>query len=259
MAGRSHNHVGMPSGPFRAGQLPVDGGYELSDGHPILVSPTGARGGDATKSGNIAIATDPDVEEAGVDVGYQLDDKTVRAPDISIGNVPVKPGWVSGAPPLAIEYADTGQDDVDLKVKIAQLMKAGTRLVWVVRLMGPRRVEVHEPGKPMRTVTPGGSLVAPGILRNPVPVIALYDREAAFKVALRNLAQREGYESLEAALESSHASGWAEAIINVLEARGVALDAEHRARIVACTDIGQLRSWSTRAGTAGTVADVFDR
>jgi hypothetical protein len=38
----------------------------------------------------------------------------------------------------------------------------------------------------------------PGVLRNPVPVEALYDRRAAHRVTLRNLLQRQGYENLDA-------------------------------------------------------------
>ena len=44
------------------------------------------------------------------------------------------------------------------------------------RLTGPRRVEVHEPGKRFRKVLPGKMLTAPGVLQNPVRVEALYDR-----------------------------------------------------------------------------------
>jgi Uma2 family endonuclease len=87
--------------------------------------------------------TDPTVEEAGVDTGFSAEPNALRAPDIAIGNVPDAPGWVRGSPPLAVEYADTGQDEQDLQTKIAELLKAGTRFVWVVRLVGPRRVEVY--------------------------------------------------------------------------------------------------------------------
>ncbi len=74
---------------------------------------------------------------------------------MAVGNVPDAPGWVEGASPLAVEYADAGQNESDLGTKIAQLLDAGTQLVWVVRLSGPRRVE-----------TAGEELTAPGILRN---------------------------------------------------------------------------------------------
>ena len=84
------------------------------------------------------------MESAGFDTGFTPDEKNLRAPDIAVGNVPDKPGWVSGVPPLAVEYADVGQDEQELQAKIHTLLGAGTRYVWVVRLTGPRRVEVYE-------------------------------------------------------------------------------------------------------------------
>jgi hypothetical protein len=213
----------------------------------------------------MAITSDPDADEAGVDTGYQLNEKTLRAPDISVGKVPNEPGWVAGAPPLAVEYADTGQDEADLKKKITELLGAGTRFIWVVRLVGPRRVDVYESGKPMRSVTPGQSLEAPGVLRNAVPVAALFDQEAAFKVALRNLAQREGYESFEAALANSRKEGAIEGavkshvddVLQVLDAREVALTEAERSRLLACRDPEELKRWLRAAATAKSARDVF--
>lgn len=59
----------------------------------------------------------------------------------------------------------------------------------------------------MRTVLPGQTLSAPGVLENEVPVEALYDRDAAHEVALRNLLQRRGYESIEALREAGREEG----------------------------------------------------
>ena len=133
-----------------------------------------------------------------MDVGYALSPDTMRAPDIAVGNVPGRPGWVPGAPPLAVEYADHEQDEEALETKIGQLLAAGTKYIWVVRLAGPRRVEVHEPGQAKVTLLPGQMLAAPGVLKNEVPVEALYDPAAAGRTALTNLLQREGYANLDA-------------------------------------------------------------
>src|SRR5206468_11235414 len=91
--------------------------------------------------------------------------------------------------------------------KIAELLAAGTQRVWVVRLSGPRRVEVHESGQEPRFVHPGEELTAPGILQNPVPVDALYDRQAAHAVILRNLLQRKGYRDLDEVREEGRNEG----------------------------------------------------
>ncbi|MCB2262364.1 MAG: DUF4351 domain-containing protein, partial [Candidatus Thiosymbion ectosymbiont of Robbea hypermnestra] len=133
--------------------------------------------------------------------------ENLRAPDIAVGNVPDEPGWISGAPPLAVEYADVGQDERDLQAKIRTLLGAGTRYVWVVRLTGPRRIEIYEPHASRSLAYPGQQLKAPGILANPVPVEALYDPEAAHETALRNLLQRRGYADLDAVREEGREEG----------------------------------------------------
>lgn len=200
-------------GPFRAEQIHNGDQYELSNGHAIYCMSTGGRGSKTTTFGVQVLETDPDVESAGVDTGFSPVPAMLRAPDIAVGNIPDAPGWVKGVPPLAVEYADTGQDEESLKKKIQEFFTHGTKYIWVVRLTGPRRVEVYEPNKKMRLAKPGEFLTAPGVLRNPVKVEALYDREAAHEATLRNLLQRQGYNNL----EEVKAEGIAEGEIYVLK------------------------------------------
>lgn len=256
-------------GPFSPEQLRSGDPYELSDGHAIQCLPTGGRGSRSQLTGAAVLESDPSVEEAGIDTGFAPDEHTLRAPDIAIGNVPDRPGWVQGAPPLAVEYADTGQDEADLERKIADLLRAGTRHVWVVRLAGPRHVEVHEPGAPVRVVACDGELTAPGILTNPVPVAALYDRGVARQATLRNLLQRLGYSGLEAVLEegreqgreqgeaAGRAAAAAAAVLRVLDARGVAISEDQRARVRAERDPERLDRWLERAATLASAEAVL--
>ncbi len=248
-------------GPFRADQIRPGDPYELSNGHAIHCMGTGGRGSRANLLGGSVLDSDPAVEEAGVDTGYSPSTDTLRAPDVAVGNVPDAPGWVEGAPPLAVEYADTGQDEKELATKISELFAAGTRLVWVVRLVGPRRVEVHAPGKETRLMHPGDELEAPGTLRNPAPVEPLYDRRAAHEVTLRNLLQRQGYRDLEEVRGEGRQEGREEslraAVRDVLKARGLAVDEAMHAALDACHDLKTLQLWLTRAATARTPAQVF--
>jgi len=195
------------TGPFRADQLRSGDPYELDNGHPIECLPSGGRHAKANLSGGLALETDPSVTSAGFDTGFATDEQTLRAPDIAVGNVPDEPGWMNGVPPLAVEYADVGQDEADLQVTIRTLLDAGTRFIWVVRLTGVRRVEVHQPQAPFVLAYPGQSLEAPGVLSNPVPLEALYDPDAAHEAALRNLLQRRGYLDLDAVLEEGREEG----------------------------------------------------
>lgn len=253
-------------GPFFAQQIRSGDSYELSHGHAIYCAPTGGSGSGANGLGFSAVGWDPAVKEAGVDTGYAPRPDMLRAPDVAIGNVPNKPGWVPGAPGLAIEYADGGQNEASLKEKIADLLAAGTRFLWVVRLVGPRRVEVHEPGKKMRVVHPGAHLKAPGVLKNPVLVEALYDRDEAERATLTNLLQRQGYEDLGAVLargrdegrEAGRSEGRAASVIAVLEARGFRVPRSVSEHVLQCSDVVQLDRWIRRAATVTQAADLFE-
>jgi Uma2 family endonuclease len=256
-------------GPFRSDQIHPGDRYELSAGHPVWCSPTGGRGAKAMPIGSAVLGSDPAVDEVGIDAGFTPDSRTVRAPDVAIGNVPDAPGWIAGCPALAVEYADTGQDEADLAIKIRELLAAGTKWVWVVRLVGPRRVEIHSPGQPVRVASPGEQLEAPGVLRNPVPVEALYDPEVGREATLRNLLQRHGYDSLEAVRAEGVAAGRSEGVVageiqtlreSILEAlavRGLALSEAEAAVIAYCDDRETLRRWRRSSLTAGSVAAVF--
>lgn len=243
----SHSPIRRTAGPFFADQLKPGDPYELSQGHPVECLPGGGRHAKANLSGGLVLETDPEVEAAGVDAGYSAGPHMLRAPDIAVGNVPDTPGWVQGVPLLAVEYADVGQDEEELQTKIGELLSAGTRVVWVVRLVGPRRVEVYEPSVACRIVLPGEQLQVPGILRNLVPVEALYDRRAAHETALRNLLQRQGYQDLNAVRDESKEEGKTEGeiaiIVRQLRRRLGDLSPQHEARLRALS-VEQLEALS---------------
>ena len=251
----------MAPGPFRADQIREGDPYELSNGHAILCAPSGRRGSRANLVGGESLETDPDVAAAGVDAGFSHKPSHLRAPDIAVGNFSDEPGWAPGAPALAVEYADTGQDEDELQAKIGELLAGGTKHVWVVRLVGPRRVEVHDRGSPMRIALPGDELSAPGILRNAVRIEALYDRDAAHEHTLRNLLQRKGFENLEDVQNRSRAEGElkgrAEALLTLLSARGLRVSKKDRHAILAVGEAAKLDRWIQRAVKATSVEQVL--
>lgn len=53
------------------------------------------------------------------------------------------------------------------------------------------------------------------------------------------------------------ARGKARAVLTVLATRDVAVPADVRERILACTDLAQLDTWLRRAGTANTIEDII--
>ncbi len=249
-------------GPFRAEHLRSGDPYELSNGHTVRCMPTGGRGALATGAGYKALADDPAVEDIGIDAGFSPVAETMRAPDLSIGKIADAPGWVHGIPKLAVEYADTGQDEGELAQKIEDLLAAGTLYVWVVRLNGPRRVEVHEPNQPVRKVLPGGTLEAPGVLADPVAIEALYDLDRAGEVNFRHVLRRlTGHETLDAVRAEERAEGKAEgkaeAVLSVLAARGVEVSEDDRLRILSCSDLPTLERGLRQAATAASAGEVL--
>lgn len=53
------------------------------------------------------------------------------------------------------------------------------------------------------------------------------------------------------------AEGRAVAVLDLLEARGIAVASEDRARVMACTDEAMLSRWLHRAVTAAATDEVF--
>jgi hypothetical protein len=250
-------------GPFDPSQLRTGDPYELSKGHAIYCAPTGGDGARRTGLAFQIIDSDPLVTGAGVDPGFDLGGQTMRAPDVAVG-VPDAPGWAKGAPPLALEYAGRGQDEDDLQVKVRELLAAGTRWVWVVRLVGPRRVEVHTPDAEPEVLGLDAVLHAPGVLKNPVPVRALFDRDVAQELTLKNLLQRQGIEDLDAALTQSREEGKEEGreagqrtlVERLVATRFGPLDETSRLRL-ATLDAAQLGLLAERLLTAPSLAEIW--
>lgn len=267
-------------GTFTVDQVKEGGRYELVDGHPIYCAPSGGDHANATAATSLVLGTDPAVDEFGTDAGYTQGRKQLRAPDVSVGNVPNRPGWVSGAPRLAVEHAARGQDEDDLHAKVAELLAAGTEQVWVVRLTGPRRVEVWRQDGTTGMYVPGQSIEAPGILARPVRVDALFDPELAREVALDNMLARHGYQGLDQVREKGREEGREEgrlegrvrgriegqeegqvlslraALLDVLEARGIPLSTQQRARVEGSQTPDELKRWIRAAATARSAEDL---
>jgi hypothetical protein len=261
-------HPNAAAGPFRASHIREGDPYELSNGHAIHCMTAGSRHGQAHKAGTQVLGTDPAVGgEVGIDVGISWnDDKNLRAPDLVVGGVKPVPGWQRTLPPLAVEYADNGQDEAELQLKISELLAGGTQYIWVVRLVGPLRVEVHTRDKPMRVYGPNDELAAPGVLKYPVPVLALVERGAADATTLRNLLDRYGYGSVEEIEQRKFEEGRADGevqtlernLLTVLERRGLVPSDEQVARIRGCRDAQVLNRWFVQAITAESVAAAID-
>lgn len=238
-------------GPYEASMV-HDGDYvELSNGYRVQCSPAGGDHGASNLSGGMVLKTDPQVHEAAVDLGIEFNGgKNLRAPDVAVGENLATPGWAQKMPPLCVEYAARGQNEGDLQVKIQELLEQGVKYIWVVRLVGPLRVEVYERGQPMRVVMDGEELRAPGVLKNSYAVRDLVDSQAANETTLRNLLNRKGYPSLDEALARSLKEGMdlglnevRQALLDLCEVLGIEVTAERHAALAGMdlTQLGALR------------------
>jgi hypothetical protein len=116
-------------------------------------------------------------------------------------------------------------------------------------------------------------LLAEGVLRNPVLVESLYERDAAERATLTNLLQRRGYESFEAVLAAGREEGRREGLqegehtgalrasrsmlLRVLARRGIEVTTERRRQVEVCTDIAVLERWLDAAAVATRLDEVF--
>ncbi len=95
----------------------------------------------------LLLGTDPLVEWTGTAAELSPGPRTLVQGDSS------EPGWITQPPPLVVELDDDDSDEGDLEQKVPELIDCGVRALWVARLTGPRRVEVHAPGQSPRNIS----------------------------------------------------------------------------------------------------------
>ena len=148
-----------------------DDKYELVEGVPIRMAPTGGEQGAVTV--RIGRMLDEYVEahglgiRSGAETGFILrrGPDVVRAPDaafIAKARIPeagIPTAYWPFAPDLAVEVVSPSDRLSDVRTRIAESFAAGTRLVWVVEPT-TRTVHVHRSADAMQTL--GGDDVLSG-------------------------------------------------------------------------------------------------
>nr|MCU0687583.1 Uma2 family endonuclease [Polyangiaceae bacterium] len=225
--------------PTRVEQLRDGDRYELSEGEAIYCAPAQPKHGAPHGLGTLPLGSDPAVAEFGVEVGHALGERTLRAPDVSVGELGGGEGWATKAPPLAVEYASQGQDEADLQLKIKQLLAAGT----------DREAAFEQTLQNLLARKGYAGLDA-----------VLAEGEARGKAEGRAEGKAEGLREGEARGKAEGKAeglreGKAAALLTVLAARGLAVDDETRARLEACADPAQLDRWLARALTAASARE----
>ena len=150
--------------------LPDDGTkHELNEGVLVTMPPPKHRHGVCQARLAAALlnfASSRDLGDVATESGYRLPPDTVRAPDVSFvskARLQNPDEYFEGAPDLAVEIVSPGDDASDLRQKIQQYLDAGTSIVWVIYPRS-RQIEIHTPGKTIRTLSVEDTLEAPDFL-----------------------------------------------------------------------------------------------
>jgi hypothetical protein len=116
----------------------------------------------------------------------------------------------------------------------------------------------------MRSLGPGKAILYYDVVLAGLPASARTRWEAFMTTAVGRTYHSELFRELAARHEElgearGEARGEGQAVLTVLDARGVPVPPAVREQVLACTDVAQLESWLRRAVTASTAEDVVHR
>ncbi|MEE8586647.1 MAG: hypothetical protein V3T83_17535 [Acidobacteriota bacterium] len=165
---------------------------------------------------------------------------------------------------LAFEVVSEQQSEKVVTAKAPTMLRRGVRRVFALFL---KKGELREwqPGEDARRggrwvlLDPDSSIADPALSR-PVPIRAVLDAAHSDEAVAEALLAR-GIPALRRnraeAIAEGEAKGKADAILTVLEKRGLAPDADARSRLRSCKDLTALDHWLERALAVGSLADIF--
>jgi hypothetical protein len=171
---------------------------------------------------------------------------------------------------IAFEVVST-QSEGDVREKAEEMHERGVRRIFALFVKGPRRVCEWSPKSRRWLPLDAGARIEDPCLVAPLAVSALLDAALADNAVVEALKAKRNPEilKLEAAAKAEgktegktegraegEAKGTAEAILKVLEARGVAVSRAQREKILRCSDRARLSRWVVRASLATSAEEV---
>lgn len=156
------------------------------------------------------------------------------------------------------------QNERDVTEKAFQMHRRGVRRIFALFVKGPRRLCEWSPESRLwRQLEPSSKIEDPCLVK-PLEVAALLDAAAADKAVIEALAakgnpelrRREAVAKAEGKAEGK-IRGKAEAILQILAARGLAVSPAERQKILRCRGLARLERWLERAVTARDTGDVL--
>jgi hypothetical protein len=175
---------------------------------------------------------------------------------------------------IAFEVVSEQNESVVTK-KAVQMARRGVRRIFSIWLKGPQRVCEWSPQSQSWRLLDRASSIEDPCLVAPLAVAALLDAAAASKAVVEAMAAsgdptllaREAAAKAEGKAQGKaegkaegkvegKAEGKAEAILQVLEARGVAVSPSQRQEILGCSDLDRLARWLRRAAFATSADEI---
>ena len=250
--------------------------YELLEGRLVHVSPADAPHGTRHSKISALVEAHAGLEfEVACDLLTRVSETSEVAPDVSV--YPQARDPETGGrqlEQLAFEVVST-QSLSHAGRKAAKLTERGVRRVFAIDLERDRALEWSRELASWAVLDTAGYIEDPA-LDAPLPIDALLhaakadDAIASALLIKRNpvieaARERDRVESrsqgLAEGLAEGKAAGLAEGkattLLAFLAARGIAVDAAARARVLAERDLATLDRWIARAGSCGTIAELF--
>jgi hypothetical protein len=243
--------------------------YEIHDGVLVHVAP--ADPPHATRHSKISALVEAHAGAA-FEVASDMLTRTSRtsdiAPDVSV--FPLGPDPVTGGrqlEQLAFEVAST-ESLGHAGHKAAKLVSRGVRRVFAIDVERGRALEWSAALARWSALDPGAQIEDPA-LAAPLPIEALVsaaksdDAVARALLIKRNpvleqVRMQDRAEGVAEGVAEGLVRGRADALLVMLDARGIALHGADRARILGQRDPDILARWIGRAATATSAADLFD-
>jgi hypothetical protein len=147
----------------------------------------------------------------------------------------------------------------DITERAEDVTARGVRRFFAIFVKDGEVCEWSARERTWKPLGPNATIHDPCLL-GPLPASALLDAAAADDAVAQALAEKHNpvIEAIKAESNSRGLrQGKAAAILAVLAARGLAVDAETHARILACGDASQLDGWIARAAVAASAAEIF--
>jgi len=230
--------------------------YEIEDGRVNYVPPADEPHG--TRHSKISALLEAHARndfEVASDMLTRTSEFDDMAPDVSVFPRDRDEAGGRKLEQLAFEVAST-ESLSEAGRKADKLMGRGVRRVFVIDVTRQRAFEWSPEQQGFRSLE-RDSAIEDHALAAPLPIEALvHAAKADDAMAHALLAKRNPV--LEAALAKQRIETMAEALMVVLEARGLMLDPSARARMLAERDATTLQRWLTGAATCSSVRALLD-